>query len=96
VTNDEYEPQVANDEYEPQSQPESAAADDEDFYVEPTPKKRQKTVKAPVREAINANRKEHEPENKEPLAENKEPENKVSLIDYKITLLNNRVVYIGL
>lgn len=64
---DEYEPQVENDEYEPipsrpESQVESHAATDEleDFDDEPTPKKRKKTVKVPVREAINANRKEQE------------------------------------
>lgn len=58
----EYEPQVPNDEYEP-SQPESQvhATDElEDFDNDPTPKKKQKTVKVPVREAINANRKEQE------------------------------------
>ena len=58
----EHEPQALNDEYEPQSQPESPghldAADEDD---EPTPKKKQKMVKVPVREAINANRKEHNP-----------------------------------
>jgi len=59
----EHEPGVSNDEYEPQDQPESQGlAADEDFDDdEPTPKKRQKTIKVPVREAINANRREHEP-----------------------------------
>jgi hypothetical protein len=66
----EHEP---NDEYVPQSRPESHAADeatDEDFEEdldEPTPKKRQKTAKVPVREVVNANRKKHEP----PKAEKK-------------------------
>jgi hypothetical protein len=31
------------------------------FDDDPTPKKRQKTARVPVREEINANRKEHEP-----------------------------------
>jgi hypothetical protein len=58
----EYEPQVSNDEYEPQVQPESQDhAADEDFYDdEPTLKKKQKMFKVPVRQAINANRKEPE------------------------------------
>lgn len=64
----EHEP---NDEYVPQSQPENhAAGEDEDFeddLDEPTPKKRLKTAKVPVREVINANRKEHKP----PKAEKK-------------------------
>lgn len=68
---------AANDEhevYDPRSRPAApaethvhAAVNDEDFeYIsdnEPTPKKRQKTTKVPVRETINSNRKEfeHEP-----------------------------------
>ena len=58
-----HEQQVLTDGYEPQSRPESRGhATDEDLSdVEPTPKKRQKTIKVPVREAINANRKECEP-----------------------------------
>jgi hypothetical protein len=52
--------QVSNDEYEPESRAESQGHEDVS-NDEPTPKKKQKTVKVPVREAINANRKEHEP-----------------------------------
>jgi hypothetical protein len=55
----EHETQASNDEYEPRP------VADEDFPTdvdnEPTPKKRQKTIKVPIREVINANRKEHEP-----------------------------------
>jgi hypothetical protein len=52
----------SNDEYEPQSELESQAHEDLPKELdEPTPKKRQKTMKVPVREAINANRKEHKP-----------------------------------
>ena len=55
----EHEPQVLNDEYKPQSQPQGYATDEglnlDD--LEPTPKK-QKTVEVPIREMINANRKE--------------------------------------
>lgn len=67
----EHEPQISNDEYEQQSQPESQghAADEDLSDDEPTPKKKQKTIKVPIREAINANRKEHEP---------RKAENKVS------------------
>jgi hypothetical protein len=47
-----------NDEYEPVTEPErySGAEHDDD----PTPKKKQKVVKVPVREAVNANREEPE------------------------------------
>ena len=64
--------QEPNDEYEPKNWPESQDAADEDFAEsddDPTPKKRQKTVKAAVRDVINANRKEQEP---------RKAENKVS------------------
>ena len=61
LVSDEHEPQVLNDEYEPQSQPQGYATDEglnlDD--LEPTPKK-QKTVKVPIREMINANHKEQE------------------------------------
>ena len=57
----EHKPQVSNDEYEPQSQPQGYATDEglDLDDLEPTPKK-QKTVKVPIRETINANRKEQE------------------------------------
>ena len=63
ATESEHEPQVLNDDYEPQGRPESHshAADEDSSNGEPTPKKRPKTIKVPVREAINANRKEREP-----------------------------------
>ena len=43
--------------------PRADAADeaDEDTDQSPTPRKKQKTIKVPVREAIKSNRKEHEP-----------------------------------
>jgi hypothetical protein len=70
ATESEHEPQVLTDEYEPPNQPESHAADEDlDLDNEPTPKKKQKAIKMPVREAINANRKEQEP---------RKAENKVS------------------
>jgi hypothetical protein len=57
----EHEP-VTHDEYEPLHQPEPESVADEILSDdEPTPKKKQKIIKVPVREAINANRKEHEP-----------------------------------
>ena len=64
----EHKPQVSNDEYEPQSQPQGYVTDEglDIDDLEPTPKK-QKTVKMPIRETINANRKEqelHKAENK--------------------------------
>jgi hypothetical protein len=69
----QHEPQVSNDEYNPQDRPESQGhADDEDFYDDdPTPKKRQKKIKVPVRETINASRKEHASEPLAHKAENK-------------------------
>ena len=59
----EHEPQVLNDDYEPQGRPESHshAPDEDSSDGKPTPKKRPKTIKVLVREAINANRKEYEP-----------------------------------
>lgn len=56
---------VSNDEYKPERQPEAESQGHgsavDDFYDdELTPKKKQKTIKVPVREAINANCKEHE------------------------------------
>jgi hypothetical protein len=70
----EHETQVLDDEYEPHTD------------IEPAPKKRQKTIKVPVREAINSNRKEYEPH---------KAENKVSrLIVIDCTLNNN--VCVGL
>lgn len=63
---------VSNDEYEqePERKPEADGqgqdSETDGFYDEPTPKKRQRTIKVPVREAINANRKE----NKSQKAEN--------------------------
>ena len=65
--------QTLNDEYEQQVQPESqghAAGEEYLSEDEPTPKKRQKTTKVPVREAINANRKEHEPRKAESKVSN--------------------------
>ena len=64
----EHEPQVSNDEYKPQSQPQGYATDEglDLDDLEPTPKK-QKMVKVPIRETINANCKEqelHKAENK--------------------------------
>ena len=63
ATESEHEPQVLNDDYEPQGRPESHShvADEDSLDGEPTPKKRPKTIKVPVREVINANRKEREP-----------------------------------
>ena len=64
----EYEPQVLNKEYKPESQPDEAINEFEGlFNDDPTPKKKQKMTKVPVREAINASRKEHKP----PKVENK-------------------------
>ena len=68
----EHESQGLTDEYEPlENWPESYghAADENLSDNEPTPKKKQKKIKVPVREAINANRKECEP---------RKAENKVS------------------
>ena len=78
----EHESQVLNDEYEPQTQPESQGqATEEDLTDdEPTPMKKQKTIKVPVREAINANRKEHEP----PKAEKKV--SRLIVIDWSLKL----------
>jgi hypothetical protein len=75
----EHEPQVSNDEYIPQNRPESQGdVDDEDLYDDdPTPKKKQKKIKVPVRETINASRKEHA---SEPLA--RKAENKASHLKY--------------
>ena len=61
----EHELHVSNDKYEPERQPEPesqghGSATDDFYDDEPTLKKKQKTIKVPVREAINANRKEHE------------------------------------
>ena len=69
-----HEPQVLNDEYEPQSQPQGYATDEglDLDDLEPTPKK-QKMVKVPIRETINANRKEQEL---------RKAENKVSITIY--------------
>lgn len=55
--------QLSNGEYEPHNQPESQGqAGDTDLSDNepPTPKKKQKTHKVPIREAIHANRKEQE------------------------------------
>ena len=70
----EHEPQVSNDEYEPQSQPQGYATDEglDLDDLEPTPKK-QKMVEVPIREMINANRKEQEL---------RKAENKVSITIY--------------
>ena len=60
----EHESQVLTDEYEPpENRPESYghAADEDLSDDEPTPKKKQKKIKVPVGEAINANCKEREP-----------------------------------
>ena len=56
----EHKPQVSNDEYKPQSQPQGYVTDEglDLDDLEPTPK--QKTVKVPIRETINANHKEQE------------------------------------
>jgi hypothetical protein len=59
----EDEPQLSNGEYEPHNQPESQGqAGDTDLSDNepPTPKKKRKTHKVPIREAIHANRKERE------------------------------------
>lgn len=56
----DHEGQVSNDGYEPPSRPESQASDEIVYVDEPTPKKKQKKIKAPVRETVNANRMEHE------------------------------------
>lgn len=55
------EGQVSNDGYEPPSRPESQDNDEIVYVDEPTPKKKQKKIKVPVRETINANRMEYEP-----------------------------------
>ena len=57
----DHEGQVSNDGYEPPSRPESQASDEIVYVDEPTPKKKQKKIKVPVRETINANRMEYEP-----------------------------------
>jgi hypothetical protein len=71
---------TSNDEYKPQNWPESQGhADDEDLYNDdPTPKKKQKKIKVPVRETINASRKEHA---SEPLA--RKAENRASHLKYE-------------
>ena len=57
----EHELQVTNGRFEqPENQGHQDAAD-EVFDFEPTPKKKQKVTKVPVREEINANRKEYQP-----------------------------------
>ena len=69
-TETEPEVQLSNDEYEQRNQPQnqSHAGDSTDHSNnEPAPKKRQKTTKVPIREAIHANCKEKEP----PKAEKK-------------------------
>ena len=68
---------VTNDEYQPLHQIESVT-DEIVSDNEPTPKKKQK-IKVPVREAINANRKEHEPHTRK--AENKVGRLPVIVID---------------
>lgn len=59
----DHEMQVSesNDGYEPHSRPASQASDEIEYIKELTPKKKEKKIKVPVREMINANRKEHEP-----------------------------------
>jgi hypothetical protein len=57
----DHEGHVSNDAYEPPSRPESQAGDEIVYIDEPTPKKKQKKIKVPVRETINANRMEYEP-----------------------------------
>ena len=73
----EHKSQVSNDGYEPHESQGHAADEEFDVDDEPTPKKKQKTVKVPVRDAINANRREQEP---------RKAENKVGrLIVYLVT-----------
>ena len=63
----EHEPHISDGEYEPQGgYDEPQNQDDNNIYDnEPTPKKKQKNMKVPIREVVNANRNEHHSHGKE-------------------------------
>ena len=64
----EHEPQVSDEEYELQGgydKPQNQEDDNNIYDNEPTAKKKQKNMKVPIREVVNANHKEHHPHKKE-------------------------------